>query len=101
MLRDGDLSEAPITREERLLLSLVETVTIAAHRVTDAQVQDLRDVGWSDAQIAEAVYVAAYFALCTRLADAFDIMPPDFMDREGVPKVLKSNEPFGRVFSNG
>jgi len=98
MLRDGDLTEAPITPEERLLLGFVETVTIAAHRVTDAQVQELRDVGWSDAQIAEAVYVAAYFALCTRLADAFDILPPEFMDRNGVPKVLGSPEPFGRVF---
>ena len=66
-----------------------ETITRHAHRITDAQVQGLREAGWSDAQIAEAVHVAAFFALCTRLADAFDIKPPAMMDREGVPAALE------------
>ncbi len=60
-LRDGDLERAPITRAERLLLEFVETLTRHAYRITDQQVQGLRDVGWTDAQIAETVYDAALF----------------------------------------
>lgn len=84
-LRDGNLDAADITPAERLLLEFVGTVTLHAYRVTDAQVQGLRDAGWSEPQIAEAVYDAALFNLFVRLADAFDIHPPEHMDVDGVP----------------
>lgn len=42
-------------------------------------------MGWSDAQIAEAVYIGSLFNLFVRLADAFDIHPPTFMDGGVVP----------------
>ena len=75
-LRRGDLEAAPVTAAERLLLEFVGTLTHHAYRITDEQVQGLREVGWSDAQIAEAVYDGALFNLFVRLADAFDIHPP-------------------------
>jgi alkylhydroperoxidase family enzyme len=84
-LRDGDLDRAPVSPAERLLLEFVETLTRHAYRITDNQVQALRDVGWTDAQIAEAVYIGALFNLFVRLADAFDIHPPEIMDPDGVP----------------
>ena len=55
-LRDGDLDAADLTAKHRLLLEFVETLTRHAYRITDEQVQRLRDAGWTDAQIAEAVY---------------------------------------------
>ncbi|MGH2717502.1 MAG: carboxymuconolactone decarboxylase family protein [Actinomycetota bacterium] len=72
-LNSGDLSA--LAAPERLLLDFVRTVTQRANAVTDAQVDGLREAGWSDAQIAEAVYITALFALFTRLADAFGIQP--------------------------
>jgi alkylhydroperoxidase family enzyme len=84
-LRDGDLDRAPVSAAERLLLEFVGTLTRHAYRITDEQVQGLRDVGWTDAQIAEAVYDGALFNLFVRLADAFDIHPPAVMDPDGVP----------------
>lgn len=87
-IRDGDLDAADITPAERLLLDFVETVTRHAYKVTDEQVQGLRDVGWTDAQIAEAVYDAALFNLFVRVADAFDIHPPPMMEPDGPPSVL-------------
>jgi alkylhydroperoxidase family enzyme len=84
-LRDGDLERAPVSPAERLLLEFVGTLTRHAYRITDEQVQGLRDVGWTDAQIAEAVYDGALFNLFVRLADAFDIHPPAVMDADGVP----------------
>jgi alkylhydroperoxidase family enzyme len=87
-LRDGDLDRVPVSAAERLLLEFVGTVTRHAYRVTDEQVQSLRDVGWTEAQIAEAVYDAALFNLFVRLADAFDIHPPAGMDVDGVPTAV-------------
>lgn len=75
-LRAGDLDAAGLEPPERLLLDFVGTIAMAAYRVTDEQVQGLRDVGWSDEQIAEATYVASLFSLFVRLADTFGIEPP-------------------------
>jgi alkylhydroperoxidase family enzyme len=87
-LRDGDLARAPVSPAERLLLEFVGTLTRHAYRITDEQVQGLRDMGWTDAQIAEAVYDGALFNLFVRLADAFDIHPPAVMDPDGVPAAV-------------
>ena len=64
------------------------TITRAAYRVTDDQVQGLRDAGWSDEQIAEAAYVAALFNLFVRLADTFGIEPPAVYEPKGIPRAV-------------
>jgi alkylhydroperoxidase family enzyme len=87
-LRDGDLDAAGLTPEEHKLLKFVETITRGAYRVTDEQVQGLRDVGWSDEQIAEAAYVAALFSLFVRLADTFGIEPPPIYEPTGIPSAV-------------
>jgi len=61
------------------------TIAKAAYRVTDEQVQGLRDVGWTDEQIAEGAYVAALFSMFVRLADTFDIEPPAVYEPTGIP----------------
>ena len=91
-LRDGDLEHAPITQAERLLLEFVGTLTKHAYRITDEQVQTLRDVGWTDTLIAEAVYEGARYNMLVWIAEAFDIHPPaswqPIMEPEGVPAVI-------------
>jgi alkylhydroperoxidase family enzyme len=79
---------ADLTPKHRLLLEFVETLTRHAYRITDDQVQRLREAGWTDAQIAEAVYDGALFNLFVRLADAFDIHPDPSYDATGLPGVL-------------
>jgi alkylhydroperoxidase family enzyme len=91
-LRDGDLDAADLSPKHRLLLQFVETLTRHAYRITDEQVQQLREIGWTDAQIAEAVYDGALFNLFVRLADAFDIHPDPSYDAAGVPGVLSRPE---------
>jgi alkylhydroperoxidase family enzyme len=85
-LRDGDLDAAELPENERLLLEFTGTITKAAYRVTDEQVQGLRDVGWTDEQIAEAAYDAALFNLFVRLADTFGIEPPAVYEPNGIPQ---------------
>jgi alkylhydroperoxidase family enzyme len=87
-LREGDLDAADLSPKHRLLLEFVETLTRHAYRITDEQVQGLRQVGWTDSQIAEAVYDGALFNLFVRLADAFDIHPDPSYDAAGVPGAL-------------
>ena len=87
-LRGGDLDAAGLTPKHRLLLEFVETLTRHAYRITDEQVEGLRKAGWTDAQIAEAVYDGALFNLFVRLADAFDIHPDPAYDVEGVPAAV-------------
>jgi len=84
-LRNGDLDAAGLDKPERLLLEFAGTIAQGAYRVTDEQVQSLRDVGWTDEQIAEGAYVAALFSLFVRLADTFDIEPPAVYEPSGIP----------------
>jgi alkylhydroperoxidase family enzyme len=85
-LRDGDLDAAGLDKPERMLLEFVATITTGAYRVTDEMVQALRDVGWTDEQIAEAAYDAALFNLFVRLADTFGIEPPTVYEPDGIPR---------------
>lgn len=87
-LRDGDISAAGLDDPHRLLLDFVETITTAAYRVTDEQVQALRDAGWTEEQIAEAAYDAALFNLFVRLADTFGIEPPAMYEPGGIPAAV-------------
>ena len=92
-LREGDLDAAGLGQAERKLLEFAGTITRAAYRVTDEQVQELRDLGWTDAQIAEATYVAALFNLFVRLADTFNIEPPAMYEPNGVPGAISREQP--------
>jgi alkylhydroperoxidase family enzyme len=60
-------------------LEYVELVTKAAYKTTPGDVQKLRDAGWREEQIAEAVYVTAMFAFFNRVADAFGVPSQDYL----------------------
>ena len=76
--RRGELDAAPVEPGERALLELVRTLTLAPASVTDDEVSRARAAGWSDAQIAEAVYITALFAFFNRVADAFGLDDPGY-----------------------
>ena len=90
-LRNGDLEAAGLSSPERQLLEFAGTIAKAAYRVTDEQVQGLREAGWIDEQIAEAAYVAALFSLFVRLADTFGIEPPAAYEPGGIPGAVTRN----------
>ena len=71
---------------ERVLLEYVTRVTEAAYRTTPDDVQLLRDHGWTDPQIAEAVYITAMFAFFNRVADAFGISPQGYLEMNAMTK---------------
>ena len=55
-------------------------ITDAAHRSTPEDVQKLRDAGWTEEQISEAVYIIAMFEFFNRVADAFGIPPQHYLE---------------------
>ena len=77
-IRRADLDQASISPPERALLELVKLLTQHAYRCRDEDVQKLRDAGWTDPQIAEAVYITAMFAFFNRVADAFGLEDPHY-----------------------
>jgi alkylhydroperoxidase family enzyme len=62
-------------------MNYVELVTKDAARTTHADVQKLRDGGWNEDQIAEAVYIIALFAFFNRVADAFGVPSQDYLTK--------------------
>ena len=76
---EGKLDEAGLTAREQALLNFVELVTKAAYKTTAEDVQNLRDIGWKEEQIAEAVYVTALFAFFNRVADAFGVPSQEYL----------------------
>jgi alkylhydroperoxidase family enzyme len=76
---EGKLDEAGLSPDERALLDYVELITKAAYRSTAEDVQKLRDAGWSEEQISEAVYITAMFAFFNRVADAFGVPSQDYL----------------------
>ena len=78
-LARGDLAAAPVTNAERTLLEFAGLVTREAHQTRREDTDKLRAHGWTDEQIAEAVYVIAMFAFFNRVADAFGIEPMGYL----------------------
>ena len=74
----GDLANAAVDDRTRKLLEFVEKITRSAYRVTDSDVESLRCVGWSDSEVAEAVYITALFAFFNRVADTFGLADPGY-----------------------
>ena len=60
-------------------------ITDAACRSTPEDVQKLRDAGWTEQQISEAVYIIAMFAFFNRVADAFGIPPHHYLAVKTTP----------------
>ncbi|GAC1429937.1 MAG: hypothetical protein NVS1B11_09280 [Terriglobales bacterium] len=60
-------------------MKYVKLITEAAYRSTSGDVQRLRDAGWEENEIAEAVYITAIFAFFNRVADAFGVPPQDYL----------------------
>ena len=77
---EGKLDDASLTPAERALMDYTELITFRAPQSTSEDVQRLRDHGWSEDQISEAVYIISMFAFFNRVADAFGIPPQHYLE---------------------
>ncbi len=76
----GEIEEAAISEPDRHLLLYVKKVNGESFKTTKEDVQQLRDLGWRDEQIAEAVHVGTMMGLCNRVANAFGLPSQGFLE---------------------
>ena len=76
--RSGDVAAFTDDEATARFLPLAEKITRHAYKVTDDDIRLLRDDGWSDEKILEAVWVVVYFNLVNRLADTLGLADADF-----------------------
>ena len=59
-----------IDDKTKAILRFSEKVTLHAYKVTEADIQSLRDLGYTDDDVLEATEVIALFNFLDRIADA-------------------------------
>jgi len=72
-----DHTRAPLGDPDRAMLDYVDKLTRAPWTVAEADVEDLRAVGFTDRAILDIAQIAAYFAFVTRLADGLGVTLED------------------------
>jgi uncharacterized peroxidase-related enzyme len=75
-LQEGDLNAQLLTEAELALLSFAGEVNASSATVTRDDVESAMRAGWTEAQIAEAVHIAALFAAFNRIANGFGLPSP-------------------------
>jgi len=79
ILADVDNTEL-IDDKTRKLLQLAGKITRHAYKVTESDIQALRDIGCTDEEVFEAVAVASLFNYMDRVADALGAPVEGFQD---------------------
>jgi uncharacterized protein YciW len=62
-----------LTPAEYAMLDYAEKVTLTPSAMTEADVQKLRDAGWTDRDILDIVHVCAYFNFRVRVVDGLGL----------------------------
>lgn len=75
-LQRGDLDAQLFASAELALLKFVGKINTNSQAVTRADVESATQAGWTEAQVAEAVHIAALFAAFNRIANGFGLPSP-------------------------
>ncbi|HEX9313052.1 MAG TPA: peroxidase [Actinomycetota bacterium] len=81
-----DWRSAPLSEADRALCAFAAKLTHDQQRMAAADLDRLRDHGFDDRAIHDAVQVIAYFNYVTRVADALGVEDEDFIPPWGSPE---------------
>jgi uncharacterized peroxidase-related enzyme len=70
---EEDYKTAPITQQDRVMLDYVVQVTNDATRISPADHERLRAVGFDDKGILQITLIASWFNYINRVADALGV----------------------------
>ena len=70
---EDDYAKAPLSPEDRVMLDYVVQVTKDATRITPADHDRLRAVGFDDRGILQITLIASWFNYINRVADALGV----------------------------
>ena len=70
---EEDYKSAPISEQDRVMLDYVVQVTRDATRISPADHERLREVGFDDQGILQITLIASWFNYINRVADALGV----------------------------
>ena len=70
-----DLASSPLSTSEKALFEFLRKVNRASHIVSQSDVRALKDCGWSDEALYDAITVCALFNFYNRWCDATGVHP--------------------------
>ena len=70
---EADYRTAPISEQERVMLDYVVQITRDATRISPADHERLRSVGFDDRGILQITLIASWFNYINRVADALGV----------------------------
>jgi uncharacterized peroxidase-related enzyme len=70
---ESDYKSAPISEQERIMLDYVVQITRDATRISPADHERLRSVGFDDKAILQITLIASWFNYINRVADALGV----------------------------
>jgi uncharacterized peroxidase-related enzyme len=94
----SDWTEMQLTPAEYAMLEYAEKLTLTPSVMTEADVQKLRDAGWTDRDILDIVHVCAYFNFRVRVVDGLGLEVADWQiqrARAGAERAAKLAEQRG------
>ena len=74
-----DWRTAELTDPDRALCAFAAKLTLHQQDMSPADLDGLREHGFDDTAIHDAVQVIAYFAYITRIADGLGVEPEEFI----------------------
>ncbi len=81
---EEDYKSAPISEQDRLMLDYVVQVTKDATRISPADHERLRTVGFDDKAILQITLIASWFNYINRVADALGVGRESLSISEGI-----------------
>jgi len=79
-LSNANLDSTSLSLRDRRMLDFVGKVTIESYKISPADIDLMKGVGWDQQEIAEAVHITALFACFNRVANAFGLPSQNLLD---------------------
>lgn len=73
-----DFETADISEKDKVMLRYSEKLTVEPWNMVEKDIQDLREVGFSDVDILDINQIAAYYAYVNRTADGLGVKLESF-----------------------
>jgi uncharacterized peroxidase-related enzyme len=78
-----DWKAAPLSEQDMALCKFAEKLTHTPAKMSPADLDQLRAIGFDDVAIHDATQVISYFNYINRIADALGVEPEDFIQPWG------------------
>lgn len=75
-----DFRQAPLSEQNRAMLEYAVKLTVEPGNMVQADVEKLRQVGFTDADILDINQITGYFAFVNRLADGLGVELESFWE---------------------